>query len=388
MDPATRCEYDAPLAGCQLCQTLPLEKPRRQAHHVPQFSVIVPTYNRAVVLRECLQALDRQSLDPAEFEVIVVDDGSNDETARVLQAVKPNYVLQCLRQPNAGIGAARRAGVQQAQGRYLLLINDDTIAAPELLTEHLRVLEAYAEHKVAVLGNFHYPPGARKRALTQFLATSTFMFPQRSMHAGEAYDCSQLVTCNLSVPRAAVLAAGSFTGRLPVGEDTELGFRLRQHGFRVLFHPDAHAWHHHLQVTIASLVSRARQYGPVYLYLLRNYPELRPLMPVPFTDLQAGDRHRVLDYLEQRRGEIAPAAAALAKYDDVDFEPFYEMDWDGRPAAEVILTLFGAALPKVYWFYVYESLLGAWQQEMNAPLAAAGTSGAGVEGAPEVCGCS
>jgi hypothetical protein len=199
--------------------------------------------------------------------------------------------------------------------------------------------------------------------LTQFLATTSFMFPQNSMSAGADYDCSQLVTCNLSVSRAAVVAAGSFTGRLPVGEDTELGFRLRKQGCRVLFHPEAHAWHRHLEVTVPSLVSRACQYGPVYLYLLRKYSELRPLMPVPFTDMQAGDKRGIVEYLEQRRSEIGPAVSALAKYDAVDFEPYYELNWDGRPAAAVILELFAAALPRVYWFYVYESLLRAWERE-------------------------
>jgi glycosyltransferase involved in cell wall biosynthesis len=100
------------------------------------FSVIIPTYNRQPVLAECLHALDRQNVQPEMFEVLVVDDGSTDETEHFCRNFQPNYSFQYLRQLNAGAGAARRRGVQHARGEYLLLFNDDTISAPDLLAEH------------------------------------------------------------------------------------------------------------------------------------------------------------------------------------------------------------------------------------------------------------
>ncbi len=87
-------------------------KNRKTAHaqlHEPEFSVIVPTYNRHPLLAECLDALARQTARPETFEVIVVNDGSSDETEQFCRSFQPNYSFQYLRQLNAGAGAARRA---------------------------------------------------------------------------------------------------------------------------------------------------------------------------------------------------------------------------------------------------------------------------------------
>lgn len=70
------------------------------------FSVIIPTYNRRPVLAECLDALARQTVRPETFEVIMVDDGSSDETEQFCRSFQPNYSFQYLRQLNAGAGAA------------------------------------------------------------------------------------------------------------------------------------------------------------------------------------------------------------------------------------------------------------------------------------------
>lgn len=68
--------------------------------------MIIPTYNRHLVLTECLDALARQAVRPETFEVIVVDDGSTDETEQFCRSFQPNYSFQYLRQLNAGAGAA------------------------------------------------------------------------------------------------------------------------------------------------------------------------------------------------------------------------------------------------------------------------------------------
>jgi hypothetical protein len=73
----------------------------------PVFSVIIPTYNREAVLKECLDALARQTVRPEMLEAIVVDDGSTDGTEQFFRNFRPNYSFHYLRQLNAG--AARRA---------------------------------------------------------------------------------------------------------------------------------------------------------------------------------------------------------------------------------------------------------------------------------------
>ena len=119
-----------------------------------------------------MAALEQQSLAKERFEVIVIDDGSTDGTQQLCQGLSLSFPLLYLRQSNAGVGAAGRLGSEVARGKYLLLFNDDTIATPGLLAEHLRAQDEYALKKCAVLGDFRYPTEAGKRALTCLRAAS------------------------------------------------------------------------------------------------------------------------------------------------------------------------------------------------------------------------
>jgi hypothetical protein len=216
----------------------------------PIFSVIIPTYNRQAVLQGCLDALARQTTRLEMFEVIVADDGSTDETEQFCRGYRPNYSFQYLRQLNAGAGAARRRGVQHARGEYLLLFNDDTIAAQDLLAEHWKAHQNRQDARQCVLGDFRFPAASEQRALTRFLTQSSFFFPQVTLRPGVYWEYTYVVTRNLSVRRDAVLAAGSFDARFRVAEDSDLGLRLSRKGFCVRYVPEARATHQHLPFTI------------------------------------------------------------------------------------------------------------------------------------------
>src|SRR5690349_20010383 len=120
----------------------------------------------------------------------------------------------------------------------------------------------------AVLDNFEYPTAARQRALTRYFTVEPFMFPQVSMEEGCPYGYCHFITCNLSIRKSAVVEAGSFDPIYKLSEDAELGIRLYERGYRVLYHPDAHAFHDHLPYPARNLVRRARVYGVDYFYML------------------------------------------------------------------------------------------------------------------------
>jgi GT2 family glycosyltransferase/SAM-dependent methyltransferase len=362
---AARCANEARRFIPELDPALdPRNATNGKLSHIPRISVILPTFNRKQALQECLAALEEQSLNPDQFEVIVVDDGSTDGTGDLVRQFKPKFVLEYIRQANSGAGAARRKGVQRARGQYVLLMNDDTLAHPRMLAEHLRA-HGHGDSKLVVLGSIHYPKNASHRALTQYLATRGFMFPQYAMRDGHDYECARLTAGNASVARGVLLAAGSFEPKLRVAEDLELGLRLDQRGLRLLYHPAAQASQQRLDVTVSSLVQRARTYGPAYLWLLRKYPHLRSQMPVALEDMGPADMGKVAEYLDNSRLEVEAALEAMAEYDGVDFELFNHMDVEGRPAATIVLEMFTQALPGVHWFYLYESLLQAWRTEMG-----------------------
>ena len=326
-------------------------------------SVIIPTFNRKETLRTCLANLAMQMLPARRWEVIVVDDGSTDGTEELCRTFPSLYRLKYIRQENAGAGAARRAGVEQASGEYVLFINDDTMAHPSLLTEHLRAQHEHRQDKVAVLGDFRYPDEALGRALTCFLYTSPFLFPQVKLEPGLHSDPAYFITCNLSVRRDVVLAAGSFDPEFPVAEDTDLGIRLQAAGYRVLYHPTALAFHDHLGMTIADLVRRAHVYGRNRLLLFRKHPHLLGDGTGPFGRLDEATACKLSSYIEQHRAEIEKALQAVARYDAINFVPFFSKVDGERRAAEEVIRSFSRAVPAIYQFHLYEGFLEAWRAE-------------------------
>jgi len=99
-------------------------------------SVIIPTCNRWEVLRQVLCSLDEQESEGWPFEVIVADDGSADDTPALLARSSFSYPFDYLRQDRRGPAAARNAALRKAAGRIILFLNDDCLAAPDLLARH------------------------------------------------------------------------------------------------------------------------------------------------------------------------------------------------------------------------------------------------------------
>ena len=95
----------------------------------PHFSIVVPSYNCAAYLPRALESAARFSTLPTE--IIVVDDGSTDDTPAVLQHLAPQYpALRALRKPNGGLSSARNHGIAHARGRFLVLLDADDELLP------------------------------------------------------------------------------------------------------------------------------------------------------------------------------------------------------------------------------------------------------------------
>ena len=330
----------------------------------PLFSVIVPTYNRLHILRRCLAALEAQTLPSTHFEVIVIDDGSSDATQEQMSQYRPPFLFHYLRQRNSGTGAARRNGLAHASGEYLLLMNDDTICDRDLLKQHLQVQRKYAAERWAVLGNFEYPAAARHRALTRYFCVEPFMFPQVSME--EAAPMATLISS------PAISASGGMRWWKP-GPSIRLTSSVKtpssasglfERGYRVFYHPDAHAFHDHLPYPARNLIRRARVYGEDYFHMFGRHPRVMRewAMPVKLTAMDEENAIRILAYVEEHRHEVEEAVEAVERWDSVDFEPLLT---DQPETASMVLRLFQQAVPAIHWFYLFETMLHTMIRELG-----------------------
>lgn len=108
----------------------------------PSISVVVCTYNRAAILGDCLDSLVAQDFPPPRYEVVVIDDGSADDTRRVVEARGDGRAaVRYVRQANGGLNAARNRGVAEARGAWVCFLDDDELAPPG----HLAAIAAHLE---------------------------------------------------------------------------------------------------------------------------------------------------------------------------------------------------------------------------------------------------
>lgn len=107
---------------------------------MPQVSVIIPTYNRARYVTEAIDSVLAQTYQ--DYEVIVIDDGSTDNTREVLEPYMDR--IRYIRQENAGVSAARNRGIGEAQGQWLAFLDSDDIWLPEKLESHTAFIVEHA----------------------------------------------------------------------------------------------------------------------------------------------------------------------------------------------------------------------------------------------------
>ena len=243
------------------------EAPRYEA------SVIIASHNRREMLRRCLESLAVQTQDPATFEVVVADDGSADDSAEMAEEMPTPFHLRVLRLENGGQSAAQRAAVDSCASPLLVLLDDDVIAAPELLAEHLA---GHREHPASIgIGSLRQTaPDARDWYAHTFARLWNDHYDELAGREARWDDCWG---GNLSFPRSAVTAIGGIPTDLPAAFDFDLALRLVGAGLRPRFLPRALGTHDDQKRSSRMLVD-AREQGAAYVELSRQFPEVEEVL--------------------------------------------------------------------------------------------------------------
>jgi len=222
-------------------------------------SVIIPAYNAGATLGECLEALGRQTHPPDE--IIVVDDGSSDDTG----AIARRYGVRVIRQTNAGPAAARNAGAHLARGDVLLFTDADCVPAPDWVE---RMVAAFADPQVAGAKGVYrtcQPEWVARFVQVEYEDRYDRMRGQEHIDFVDTYSAGYR--------REIFLAAGGFDSVFPQAsvEDQEFSFRLAEAGYRLVFVPDAVVYHRHDR-TIGEYIRRKFRIGYWKALVMRRHP--------------------------------------------------------------------------------------------------------------------
>ena len=185
---------------------------------MPKVSVIVPAYNRAKLLSRALESIFAQTFN--DYEVIVVDDGSKDETPEVIKQFAGR--VKYIRKENGGSASARNRGIEESKGEYIAFLDSDDTWVPEKLEEQVKVLDAHKNVGI-VYARMPIINEKGERVGTKPAGISGRNFKELIEHWGD------LPTSTVMARRECFQKAGMFDTALTTMQDIDMWIRISRH---------------------------------------------------------------------------------------------------------------------------------------------------------------
>jgi GT2 family glycosyltransferase len=200
-------------------------------------SVVIPAYNAEALISKCLDSLLKQTIDQTKYEIIVVDDGSTDATADVVQSFEN---VRLIKQNNQGPAAARNNGAANAKGDIILFTDSDCVPAINWIEEMIRPFNDDAEI-VGVKGIYKTD---QKELIARFVQAE-YEDKYDVLKRDQYIDFVD--TYSAGFKRKVFLEFGGYDTSFPVAcaEDVELSFRMFSRGYKMVFNPNAVVSHRH-----------------------------------------------------------------------------------------------------------------------------------------------
>lgn len=247
------------------------------------FSVVIPTYNRKLILEKCLKALEQQHLTNGSavsgYEIVLVDDGSTDGTLEWLQANAADFPhVRSHTQDHLGPAAARNLGVERSVGDTIIFIDSDLVVTEDFLQAHA---DALIQGQLDVGSDRVFTYG-------QVINTCNFEHPTAEAYKLTDFSAAYFATGNVAIARKWLDQAGLFDTRFQLygWEDLELGVRLKAHGLKLIKCPAAIGYHWHPPFAleqIPNLIDKEIQRGRMGVLFYQKHPIWEVRMMIQMT---------------------------------------------------------------------------------------------------------
>ncbi|HYG33471.1 MAG TPA: glycosyltransferase [Clostridia bacterium] len=227
----------------------------------PKVSVVVASYNGARTLELCLHSLER--LNYPNYEVILVDDGSTDDTQQIAQRFPG---IQTIHQSNHGLSAARNVGIAAATGEIVAFTDSDCRADEDWL--YALVGDLLKNDWVGIGGHNFLPPD------DSYVAAAVMVSPGGPAHVMLTdREAEHIPGCNMAFYRWALQEIGGFDPAFrKAGDDVDVCWRLQQNGYKLGFSPSGFVWHYR-RSTVRAYLRQQNGYGEAEALLSRKHPQ-------------------------------------------------------------------------------------------------------------------
>jgi glycosyltransferase involved in cell wall biosynthesis len=235
------------------------------------------TYNRAALLERVLDACFEQTFPEDAYEVVLVNDGSTDDTSEVIERARARAACAfvVVDQPNSGLAKGRNAGIGRARGERIVFIDDDVLVLPNFIEEHWRT---HASHPQSIVRG-----GA--------INVESFDSLPPPVWSIKDYSGNYFWTTNVSVPLATLRSIGGFDESFSEygWEDIDVGLRLRARGVKAVFNPKALVYHYKPRPrsgNVEKMVRQARAQARTAVRLAELHPHWRTFLATGINPVQ------------------------------------------------------------------------------------------------------
>jgi glycosyltransferase involved in cell wall biosynthesis len=293
-----------------------------------RLSIIMPCFNRADNLIRVLQAYDQQRGEEP-FELVAVDDGSQDETYDILASYRPaRYTLHPFRmETNQGPAAARNQAIEKAQSPLLLIVGDDIVPAVDLVQGHITAHHIHTQPGTAILGKVTWPDDMPKNTLMAHIdGVGAQQFSYFYLKEGEEYDFRHFYTSNVSIKTEFLKTEPRWFDtdfHYAALEDAELAYRMSKRGLHIVYASHLIGYHYHYH-NIWTFSKRQQNSGVMATILLRKHPALNYMFRAQY--------YRLLHLLKRPKTVIQslpPETVGWLENSTCRLLSLYE--WDARP---------------------------------------------------------
>lgn len=252
-----------------------LQDVAQQEATLPTVSIVIPVLDRAEELSRCLASIALVDYPKEKIEVIVVDDGSRDDSAQVARA--RGALVVSSGGTRRGPAAARNVGSAHASGELLAFIDSDCSASPGWLAE---LAPLFRDDRIAAVGGMVEGMCSASAVDRYEAVMSSLSLGSRERFGSSGDDTFYLPSCNLLVRRALFLSVDGFEDGMHVGEDVDLTWRLRDAGWTIAYLPAGRILHEH-RSSLRSFMSRRFDYGTSEGMLQKLHPQRRKRFVLP-----------------------------------------------------------------------------------------------------------